>query len=273
VRLDVAGSQIKGRRERQEDSFAISWLGGDQSTGNLLAIVADGVGGSNRGDVASTLAVRSFKKLFTEHYRVEMSEATYVREAHASSQPIHLTSGASVRDLLHAALLVANQNIADSIERSPFFAGMACTLVAVFLAGNKLWWVSVGDSHLFLLRNRQLEKKNASHNLGAIQDGGTIPAAGSQETQRRSRNLLVSALTGAEIPMIDCPTEPLMLQPGDCVILSSDGLNALSPGKIAYFCANEETADDCVGDLLEAVQSVEIATQDNATVLVIKCTK
>jgi serine/threonine protein phosphatase PrpC len=270
VQFDVAGSQIKGRRERQEDSFAIAWLGGENA-GGLLAIVADGVGGSNRGDVASMLAVRSFKKLFSEQYRLDMSGTLATQKELVVSQPIHLTYGARVTDLLQAALHVANQNIADSIERSPFFAGMACTFVGVFIDRNKLWWISVGDSHLFLLRDRQLHKKNAIHNLGALQDG--MGATISIETQHRSRNVLVSAMTGAPIPMIDCPEEPLELQAGDCVILSSDGLNALSPGKISYFCANDETADDCVADLLEAVQAVEIKTQDNATVLVIKCAK
>ncbi len=300
MRLDVAGSQIKGARERQEDSFGIAWIGAeDQQAGPLLALLADGVGGGNRGDVASNIAVRSFKKHLSEHYVAggvsglsetggDMTQAgsnqsylvrkdgltdtaDLLKQAGEHTQYIvsHAPATRTARLLCHA-LAAANHYIAEAIEHLPTIAGMASTLIAALIEADKLWWVSVGDSHVYLLRGGQLHKKNAVHNLGSYMDTA-FPGRPEGPMQGGSRKLLVSALTGTDVPMIDCPQEPLQIEAGDCLVLASDGLDALSAGKIRYFLDNGETAEQCTADLLEAVESVGAPTQDNTTVIVVKC--
>ena len=65
---------------------------------------------------------------------------------------------------------------------------MGCTLVAMVLDADQMWWLSVGDSHLCLLRGGSLTKKNAVHNYGAYAD--RMAATGKPVRDEFSRNAL-----------------------------------------------------------------------------------
>ncbi len=84
-----------------------------------------------------------------------------------------------------------------------------------------------------------------------------------------ARNMLMSAVTGADIADIDCPSSPLQLQHGDKIIICSDGMDTLSDGKIIQYCDWSETPKECVDALLNAVEEAESPKQDNTTALVI----
>jgi len=138
--LDISGSQINGARDYQEDAFLISSIGDSGDEPASLVIVADGMGGHAAGNVASNLAVQTFNKYVSTHY------------------PTHAVSA-----MLQEAARAANSSISETVHETPALRGMGCTLVAALVAGRNLYWLSVGDSHLYLLRNMQLEKKNVCH--------------------------------------------------------------------------------------------------------------
>ena len=130
--------------------------------------------------------------------------------------------------------------------------------------------VSVGDSYLYLVRNSNLEIKNARHTYGALLDeqaklGQIVPHASPSE-----RKQLTSSLDGDEIQLVDCPESPVSLQPGDVIILASDGLDASSGGKIVFAAINAESAEQCATELLNAVGDVAHPKQDNTTVVVFR---
>ena len=244
--FEIAGAQIDGARDYQEDAFLITNLTDQDGKPSALVIVADGMGGHAAGNVASNMAVQAFNKHVTVNY---------------PSEHIH--------EVLNGAILKANHSIAETIKETPALDGMGCTMVGVLLQGNKIWWASVGDSHLYLIRNRELSKINADHSYGGFLDAMEAAGTPVEPEPGLSRNMLMSAVTGADISEIDCPTSPLQLQAGDKILVSSDGLDTLSEGKIIQYCDWSDSPKECSDALLNAVEEAEMPKQDNTTVVVI----
>ena len=211
VRFELAGSQIIGRRNSQEDAFLITYLSQKSDAGaDAVLIVADGMGGHAAGHLASNLAVQTFNRHVTTHY-----------------------AEGDIPALLHEGIAHANKVIGDTAKEMSALQGMGCTLVSVLLSGSHLYYVSVGDSHIYLLRNHKLKKANADHSYGGFLDRMAALGQPVEPEPGSTRNMLLSALTGEDIFEIDCPGEPLELLPGDKVILATDGLDTLAEDQIA----------------------------------------
>src|SRR5262249_54575614 len=84
------------------------------------------------------------------------------------------------------------------------------------------------------------------------------------------RHILRSALTGTEIEMIDCPAAPLGLEPGDVVILASDGIHTLPEADIARLVVAAKSPHAAAEALLAAVEAAGDPHQDNITVVVVR---
>jgi formylglycine-generating enzyme required for sulfatase activity/serine/threonine protein phosphatase PrpC len=247
VEFDIASDQIDGARDYQEDAYMVSQLGEtDEGRTCSLVVMADGMGGHAAGNVASNMVVATFNKTFQSDF------------------PTKDISGS-----LTNALNRANQQIGDSVKETPALRGMGCTMVSAYLEDNKLFWVSVGDSHLYLIRDRELIKQNADHSYGAYIDMMKEQGMEIEEQQGMSRNMLMSAMTGEEISSIDCPDEPIKVRPGDRIIVCSDGLDTLGAGAIIQYSSWSSTARECVYALLKAVEEVNKINQDNTTVIVV----
>lgn len=250
--FDISGSQIDGARDYQEDAFLITHLGGSDGgdANGSMVIVADGMGGHAAGNVASNMAVQTFNRHISSNFPHE-----------------------NISSVLYDAVLQANGSITATVAETAALKGMGCTLVACVLERNELRWVSVGDSHLYLLRDGVLAKKNADHSYGGFLDRMAEAGTPVEAEQGFSRNMLMSALTGDDIAEIDCPEEPLVLTAGDRVILSSDGLDTLPHDTIAEIASNAATPKECVDTLIKAVEEAGAPRQDNTTVVVIDVTE
>ncbi|MFH0350905.1 MAG: PP2C family protein-serine/threonine phosphatase [Chromatiales bacterium] len=245
VRFELAGSQIIGRRDSQEDAFLITYLS-ENAGADAVLIVADGMGGHAAGHLASNLAVQTFNRHVTTHY-----------------------AEGDIPALLHEGIAHANKVIGDTAKEMSALQGMGCTLVSVVLSGSHLYYVSVGDSHIYLVRNHKLKKANADHSYGGFLDRMAALGQPVEPEPGSSRNMLLSALTGEDIFEIDCPGEPLELLPGDKVILATDGLDTLAEDQIAALSAEASTANSLVDGLLKAADNAKARHQDNTTVLAI----
>lgn len=136
--LDVAGLTIQGQRRRQEDAWQVERFGPD----DVLAVVADGLGGHPAGDLASRAAVDEFTGMFRE-----------LREGNAGNP----------RRWLQEATVGADLHLRALQEEDQTRRGMATTLVAAYRKGQELWTVSVGDSYILLWRRGQLYRLNELH--------------------------------------------------------------------------------------------------------------
>ena len=246
VAADIAWGQIRGRRESQQDRAACTSWPNDYH----LLLLADGIGGHAAGDTASALAVESFRAAFIG------------------------ADGLEPRRRLLRALHAANAALAERIRAEPPLAGMGATLLAAALDGGSLRWVSVGDSPLWLFRGGGMRRLNENHSMAAVLDrraaAGEIAAEEAARSPERSR--LLEALLGAELELIDAPAEALPLQPGDTVMLASDGVETCSPEELRAVVAGgaSSPADALVNALLQAVAKHDRPAQDNATAIVFK---
>ncbi|MFT5445788.1 MAG: formylglycine-generating enzyme required for sulfatase activity/serine [Gammaproteobacteria bacterium] len=247
--FEISGDQIDGARDYQEDAFLVTYLdddeGGDGKS-SALVIMADGMGGHAAGNIASNLVVSTFNKAFTGSFGKDVPP-----------------------EVLRVALAKANAALSESIRETPALDGMGCTMVTAVFSKGKVFWVSVGDSHLYIVRDRELIKKNEDHSYGGYLDRMKEQGLEVEAESGLSRNMLMSAMTGDEIAEVDCVDEGVQLLPGDRLIVCSDGLDTLSAGVIIQTSAWSPTAKECVAALLKAVEDANKPRQDNTTVVVV----
>jgi len=232
----------QGARSYQEDAAAVR-----PYAGGLAAVLADGMGGHAGGAVASEVASTGFLEAF-------------------------LAAAGEARVRLVQALDLANTAIAERASGRPELRGMGCTLVGASFGPEGLSWISVGDSPLYLVRGGQLRRLNEDHSLAPEVDRLAALGRISWDLAKihPERHVLRSALMGSEIELIDASEAPLALQPGDLVILASDGIHTIPDSEIARLCAAVETPDAAAEALLAAVAAAGDPHQDNTTVVVVR---
>ena len=247
VEFEIASDQIDGARDYQEDAYMVSQLGDTESGESCaLVVMADGMGGHAAGNVASNMVIATFNKTFQSNFPTE-----------------------KIAESLTESLNRSNDQISTSVKETPALRGMGCTMVSAYLQDNKLYWVSVGDSHLYVIRDREITKHNADHSYGAYLDMMKEQGMEIEEQAGMSRNMLMSAMTGEEISSIDVSETPVAVSPGDRIIIASDGLDTLGNGAIIQYSSWSATAKECVYALLKAVEDANKINQDNTTLIVV----
>lgn len=247
--MDYALNCIIGKRENQEDYGVIKSSG---SSGGVLAVIADGMGGQVAGEVASSTAVNEFFASFNSN--------------NSKNLPLKL----------RVALDKANHSLAKSIAKNPKLHGMGATLIAAHIEPEGMHWISVGDSILYLYRDKKLQRLNEDHSMvpviqESIRRGKITPE---EALVHPHRNALRSALTGEEIPIVDLREELLRLKTGDLIVLATDGILTLNESEISSILdrCKVESANFIASQLLEAVNQINKPRQDNTLVEVIKVT-
>jgi protein phosphatase len=187
-------------RSHNEDSVAA-----DPEIG--LAVLADGMGGYNAGEVASGIAVEMIK--------VEMKKSL------AGKRPGDL-NGQHAEQLIMEHSTRANAAIYEASQSQPQYSGMGTTLVVALWHDNKMSVGHVGDSRLYRLRAGVLEQVTRDHSLLQEQiDSGMI----TKEQARHSQNKnLVTRAVGID-PEVETEVHTYPVQAGDIYVLCSDGLN------------------------------------------------
>ena len=184
-----------GDREEQQDN-AGSFVNGDTA----FAVLCDGMGGYELGAEASLLAVREFSDFFKRNIPQNYPKALLPKTEEINQKVYSLRSG-----------------------------GKRCgtTLVAAVVKDRQLYWISVGDSRLYLYRNGKLTQVTEDHNYFLILNEkmrkGEISA---EEYQRESQrgNELISCIGMKKIGRVNMNIQPLPLETGDMLLLTSDGL-------------------------------------------------
>ncbi len=252
-RYDVACALSRGRRDQQEDAIVADFpLGADLG----FAVLADGMGGHAAGDVASKIIVT---EVFSELKLQSGDPERFER---------------NIPDILLEAAVSANHCISGHVSSNPESSGMGATLVAPVLVRNRMFWISVGDSPLWLFHDGKLRQLNEDHSMAPQIDFMVRTGLLAEDTGRNhpDRHCLTSVLIGEEIARIDCPREPTTLAPGDIVVVASDGLQTLSDAEIETILADHahETSAEIARELMLAIEARDLPDQDNATFSVIR---
>lgn len=253
---DIALILDQGRRDTQEDAVAARSF---DAADACYVVVADGMGGHAAGEVASELVISAWRgALDTELESTAPSEAALV-------------------DALPLAAMQANASIANYCEEQGEGFNMGSTLLGVLVMGQRVFWISIGDSPLFLFRDGTLRQINEDHSMAPMIDAqlaaGTLTEA--EAIAHPDRNQLTSVIMGAAIPNVDCPEDPMTLTASDILILGSDGLQYLSNTEIEAILRNNVNAlaQDIADSLLQALQAKDDPDQDNASIGVVKLTR
>jgi len=250
---EVASAVSLGKRALQEDALITDFPIGSEFG---FAVLADGMGGHAAGDVASKIVVTEVFRDLKLH----------------SGQPERLED--HIGDVLRHSMQAANNRVQDHSGRSPETAGMGATLVAPVFFENRLYWISVGDSPLYLFRGDYLVQLNEDHSMAPQFD--YLARSGMMESEEAEnhpdRNCLTSVLIGDRVPRIDCPAEPVQLMPGDILVVSSDGLQFLTDKQIASLLKlhGQKPSSEIVEILLRQIDNLNDPDQDNVSFSVIK---
>ena len=170
-------------------------------------VVADGMGGTNAGEVASNIAVEHVKKTFNE-----LRDGTL---------PPDELSG----DLLGRTLIATNEAIADHARKDPSSKGMGTTAVLGWLRGNHLHVSWIGDSRAYLFRNGRLHRLSRDHSLvQQLVDNGAITEE--QAFHHPQSNIILQSLGDGSTDLNPGHADAL-LQQNDVVMLCTDGLNGM----------------------------------------------
>jgi serine/threonine protein phosphatase PrpC len=160
------------------------------------------------------------------------------------------------------------------VKENPEAHSMGATLVSVILVENRMFWMSVGDSPLYILRDGKLIQLNEDHSMAPQIDFMMKQGIISEEEGRDhpDRHCLTSVIVGSKIPKSDCPETPYELKLGDVVIMSSDGLQYLGEDKLRKVVHKyrRKKSAEIAGHLLEAVAALNHPDQDNVSFSVIK---
>ena len=251
--LEIAKATHTGMvRSHNEDSIV-----SDVEIG--LAVLADGMGGYNAGEVASGIATALISN--------ETRDALAKMAPHAIDQKSGTLAAAS---LLREVIARANASIYHSANTQPQYAGMGTTLVVAFFFDNKLTVAHIGDSRCYRFREGKLEQITRDHSLLQEQiDSGLI----TREAAKRSQNKnLVTRAVGIE-PEVEAEVHTHEVREGDIYLMCSDGLNDMVEDEDI-----ELTLETMGANLpLAAEQLVEMANdaggRDNVSVVLVKVRK
>ena len=189
----------RGRvRDNNEDAVAVNPVAG-------LAVLADGMGGYNAGEVASALAIAT----------IQTDLVPWLTDAGKSA------SVAQVRQATQSGVARANSLILESALANPSHAGMGTTLVVGVFHGAQLVLGHIGDSRCYRLRQGQLTQITSDHSvLQERIDAGLMTPA--QAFGSPERNLVTRALGVA--PDAKLELHEFSVRPGDLYLMCSDGL-------------------------------------------------
>jgi len=252
-RFDVACAISKGARDYQEDAITSDFLIGADAG---FVVLADGMGGHAAGDISS-------KIVLTEVY----SELKF---QYADIDAFEAEAPTILREIAH----VANASISQHVAQNPQSQGMGATLVVPVIMENRLYWLSVGDSPLYLLRQGKLSQLNEDHSMAPQIDlmvkSGLMEASVAKD--HPDRNCLTSVMMGTKIPKVDCPEKPMLLNEGDIIVCASDGLQFLTDRQIERLLTKNrrKRATEIAEVLLEQLERLDDPDQDNIAMCIIK---
>jgi protein phosphatase len=250
-KVKVGNAQYIGARGEQQDYFGITDAADEHFVrhNGVVAVVADGVGGHAHGGEASQVAVREFLRTYR-------------------ARPW----GSRIPDALYLALKAANHAVCEFAHAQGEAGNCGTTLVAAALHphSHALYWVSVGDSRLYLLRGQEWAQITADGNY-ATQHFKRIargtPPSDALATKLDHRTL-TSFLGLRHFCEIDRSIRPFTVEEGDWVVLCTDGIfNSLgTPELVGCLQGDPQKASEA---LVRSVLAKGLKHQDNCTVAIL----
>jgi protein phosphatase len=237
------------KRPLNEDSYCANDEQG-------LYVVADGMGGHAHGEVASRLAVETIE----EFVKLTAGDND-VTWPYGIDETLSLNG-----NRLKTAIRFANQRLLEHAKSAAGCEGMATTVVAALVSGDAAEIAHVGDSRLYLIRDGGLTRLTSDHSWvneqvlsGVIND--------EQARNHPLRNVVTRALGGR--PDLEVDVQTVSLQPGDRLLLCSDGLTTmLDDDEILRIVLENDGGVDQADELIDAAN--RSGGEDNTTAILLR---
>ena len=194
MRFGIYQVSRRGGREKNEDRMGYCYT----REAGLFAL-ADGMGGHPEGEVAAQITLQTLAAMFQRDAKPTLADpARFLEDAVLIAHQTLLRYG-------------ADKNLGDTPRT---------TVVACVLQGGYVFWAHCGDSRLYMVRAGHLIARTRDHSYSELQEALGRSASGAE---RFNRNVLFTCLGSPGKPMVDI-SGPLALEPGDRLLLCSDGL-------------------------------------------------
>lgn len=249
--LELGLASDIGRREYQQDVAMASYENKDGDT-KAIAILCDGMGGMNNGEIASNVCMNQIFDDYRAKGNIDDFNAFLIDEACKADEYV--------------------SSLTDK-EGEPLNSG--CTLIAVIIENKKLFWVSVGDSRIYVIRNDEIVQVTTDHNYmmllkEKVEDGFiTLEEALSD----KNKDALISYIGMCGLKFIDSNAKPFEIVSDDFILMCSDGLyRTLSCEQIKNIISqNYNNVSLAVQELVDTAVCNGPSTQDNTSAILIKC--
>lgn len=239
----------QGTRDYQQDKAYA-----ECKESEAMAVICDGMGGMNGGEAASSAGVLHFSKSLKEKWPIQNIPEFLVHTARSMDRVVYELTDENGR------LLKAGS-----------------TVVSAIVKDSRLYWMSVGDSRLYLIRDGSMECLTAAHNYKTmLQEKLTDGQIDVNEYNREIKQgeALTSFLGMGNISLIDVNQTGFGLEYGDILLLCSDGLyKTLTDEQILALVQESGGHIRLAGErLLETAQRLGRRGRDNTTLILLKMT-
>ena len=241
--MKVCGKTDVGlRRHENQDTFAV-----EQGEKLLIAVVCDGMGGAEGGQIASSLAVETFMKEIRALLRADM------------------TAG-QLRELASFCVAKANTAVYQRALQDPAYQGMGTTLVSAVAGEHDAVICNIGDSRAYLIHDGEMTRITHDHSVvQTLVENGDITAE--EARTHPNRNLITRALGPDETTL--CDAFDVSFAHGDKILLCTDGLVVTATDEeICRIVCADKRAEEKLDDLIALAKAQ--GAPDNVTAVLIE---
>lgn len=247
----VGQSSVIGKRSKQQDSIKSDDDYAYMQNGRMIAVLCDGMGGLSGGERASRLC----------------TETVYNR--------FHLLKpGDDINRFYKNVIRQTDLDVAKLQDETGNLLNAGTTLVSVVITDSRLFWISVGDSRIYIIRSNEILCVTNDHNFKMILDKKVRKGEITEEEAENNpqKEALVSYIGMNGIKYIDMSIRPIQLVDGDYIILCSDGLyrTVTETEMKDIVCLNGKDVQMAAEILTELTVYKDKKNQDNASVIVIR---
>ena len=240
MRFTIFQDSYIGGRKVNQDRLTYSY-----SKEVLLMVIADGMGGHARGEIAAEIAVTSI----TNRFQQEAMRGHLRRP----------------KEFLESAIHSAHRAIVAFADEHDMLECPRTTVVACIVQNDKAHWAHVGDSRLYVFRNGELAATTLDHSrVQQLMDAGVINAA--QAAVHPDRNKIYNCVGGVLPPGIS-HSEPWELQVGDSILMSTDGFWAQVNATFIALKLQRENIVELIPKLMEEAERKAGTESDNLSVI------
>ncbi len=251
-------SYKQNKKESSHDTYAIRSIQGARSyqedTADVVcfpkgfcAVLCDGMGGMQNGNLASEMAVAKMKE---------------------TAPVVYCCDEAILPMILQEEIVDADTSVAALVNPVGMPLRCGSTLLFVVVRDNRVWLASVGDSHIYRIHDHTITLLTEEHihlvDLLKQAEEGTISY--DEAYAHPKRNALTSYIGMGQLAKLFL--SDMQLEPEDRLLLCSDGLyRALSEAEILELADNPTPVAESADRLIQAVEAKALPDQDNTTLI------